>query len=287
MAIAFNLPTGQSALNGFRAFARMDPDIVGLATFGEGFNVGPVIGTTVTVNSDFVVAASIGYNARGSYWRDNLINPATGGPPPGVSLTGLSALSPGDITTVTGNFAYRWNSFTLRGNASYSWEAQTNVNGGAFYKTGDRFAVAGSITYDWDNSWYTVLSGNWSHNNRNQVLNTAFVFSPLVLEMFDSNVNVFQTSLDHRFKLGDWSYGPTVSYLYRDRNGWDPTVIQFVPAKTRWGAGGGAEYAWNKQLTLRGRFEYIWIDQEAQPDIAVPSVTLSGIMLSGGLTCTF
>src|SRR5258707_1338742 len=43
-SLNFNLPTGQSALFGTAANARMDPDLVDIAGFGEGLNVGPTVG---------------------------------------------------------------------------------------------------------------------------------------------------------------------------------------------------------------------------------------------------
>ena len=43
-SLLINLPTGRSQLFGSAANARMDPDLVDISSFGEGFNIGPSFG---------------------------------------------------------------------------------------------------------------------------------------------------------------------------------------------------------------------------------------------------
>jgi hypothetical protein len=49
-------------------------------------------------------------------------------------------------------------------------------------------------------------------------------------------------------------------YLFRDRNSWNSDSFQFLPAKTRWLAGGVVGYKLTPQTAINGRFEYYWIN---------------------------
>jgi hypothetical protein len=77
-----NVPTGQSALLGASAFARLDPDLVDLATYGEGLNVGPTGGVNIPLTDDLLVSAGGGYTYRGPYNREGAIDPVN--PRPGA-----------------------------------------------------------------------------------------------------------------------------------------------------------------------------------------------------------
>ena len=70
-SVATNLPTGRSALYGSAANARMDPDLVDIANFGEGFNIGPSIGVNIAVTGSLVLTVSAGYTWRGPFDREN------------------------------------------------------------------------------------------------------------------------------------------------------------------------------------------------------------------------
>jgi hypothetical protein len=59
--------------------------------------------------------------------------------------------------------------------------------------------------------------------------------------------------------------GPSGSLLYRDRNGYNSTTLQFVPQKTRWAAGMLAQYAANASVTLNARIEHVWTHENESP----------------------
>src|SRR5712691_11324427 len=65
VSLNLNLPTGRSALYGSAAFARMDPDLVEIATFGEGFNIGPTVGFNLPITRSLIFTSSVGYTWRG------------------------------------------------------------------------------------------------------------------------------------------------------------------------------------------------------------------------------
>jgi hypothetical protein len=92
-SVNFNIPTGKSILYGSQANARMDSDLVDIASFGEGFNVGPTIGLSLAIASNLVATFSAGYTWRGSS-RARLFQPAH---IPVIATT----LNPGDVFTAS------------------------------------------------------------------------------------------------------------------------------------------------------------------------------------------
>ena len=69
VSLGMNLPTGKPALFGPSANARMDPNLVDIATFGEGFNIGPTVGFTLPVSKDLLLTLSAGHTWRGTSTR--------------------------------------------------------------------------------------------------------------------------------------------------------------------------------------------------------------------------
>ena len=67
ISLGLNLPTGKSALFGAAAYARMDPDLVELSSFGEGTNIGPTIGFNIPLTSAVLLTFSVGHTWRGSF----------------------------------------------------------------------------------------------------------------------------------------------------------------------------------------------------------------------------
>lgn len=280
LMVATNLPTGTTALLGTDTFARMDPDLVGTGSFGEGFNVGLTGGVNLNFSERFVVSVGAGYTWRGSYDREGFVNPAFV-----VALPGIGTVGPGDVFNATVSAVYRVGTLTLYGSGSYSRESETDRNGVAFFQNGDRYLASGGISYDWDQSSTSTLAMAYAHMNSNKVL--GFGLPPLVQEAFNSNSNVYQATFDHRFKFASWAVGPTAGFLYRDNNSWNPATLQFVSAKTRGSMGGVATYSVNDRVALTGRLEGVWIAENDNPGNFVPSLKGTGLLASLGGTVRF
>lgn len=71
IALSANLPTGKSALFGTSVNARMDPDLVEISTFGEGYNFGPSFGLNVPIAGSLLFTTSVGYAYRGPFNRES------------------------------------------------------------------------------------------------------------------------------------------------------------------------------------------------------------------------
>jgi opacity protein-like surface antigen len=283
LSVAVNAPTGKTVLLGNSAFARLDPDLVDLPTFGEGWNVGPTVGIMVALGDSALMSVGLGYTHRGAYDREGAIDPVT-------FLQGTTRIGPGSQLTPNVTVGYHNNNFLIQSSLSYVIETVTQLDGADFYRSGDRYLAALSTSYGWTESLTSTLTGQFAHSRPNKV---AILGLPdLVSEAFDSNSSVYKAVLDLTYKQGDLAIGPTGSFMYRDHNAWSSTAFQFLPAKTRWSAGAAAGYAVTKQLTLTARAERLWTHEAENgqklaedmviPNSAVPAISSTGWLLSLG-----
>jgi hypothetical protein len=125
----------------------------------------------------------------------------------------------------------------------------------------------------------------------------------LVVEAFNSNSDVYLATLDVTCTSGKFAIGPTGGYLYRSSNAWSPTAFEFLPAKTRWSAGGAGSYRISDNLKVNARAEHIWISEGANaekfafdlisqtniflPGTGIPAVSATGWLVSLGATATW
>lgn len=257
LSISSNLPTGRSNLPGSAAFARMDPDLVGIGSFGEGFNIGPTVGFNLPVTPSFILTSSAGYSFRGGYNREN-------------SLTAISPIvqspvrvEPGDVLTLVQAAAWEWGQLKTVLTGTVSEETDTVENGTAVFRSGRRYVVSGSWTYNWPDAGTTKLTAAAAHSNRNAVL--AAGLPPPVTEVLNTNSDVYRVGLQHLFPVQNLSIGPVGSFLFRDHNGYDADTLQFVPEKRRWTGGLLARYAASETLTFNMRAEYVGTRENDNP----------------------
>jgi hypothetical protein len=269
VAVQTNLPTGRSALFGPPANARMDPDLVELSTFGEGFNIGPTVGLAFPISTSLVLATSAGYTWRGPFLREASL---TATPP----ITQVPTdLNPGNNLTLTGSATFKAGELSGRLIGSFSKETATDQNGTQLLRAGDRYLVSGALSYAWPEtpdekpfgakSWgVTTLKASAAHGSRNDILIAGA--SALTQELVNSNSNVFRVSVQHLYPVGQLAaVGPTGSVLFRDRNGYDSATLQFVPKKVRWSAGLLASYVPNDTVTFTASVEGVWTHEDENP----------------------
>jgi opacity protein-like surface antigen len=262
-SINLNLPTGQSALFGSAANARMDPDLVDIASFGEGFNIGPTLGFNLPITSSLIFTTSVGYTRRGDYLREGTLSPIPGSPPPTIQAP--TTVEPGDALTITQSVGFQVGQLSGKITGSVSDSRPTIENGVPLFKAGRRFLATGTWSYNWPDIGVTTLTAAASHADRNKV-EFAAMPTVLVTEMTNTNSNLYRVGLQHLFPATQQFWvGPLGSFLFRDHNGYDPTTLQFVPAKERWSAGVLARYAASEMLTFNARVEHIWIHENVNP----------------------
>jgi hypothetical protein len=279
LAVQYNLPTGKSAVLGTSPFARMDPDLVGVATFGEGFNIGPTLGANITLSDSWMLGLGVGYTSRGSFDRET-----------GINVTTTNRMNPGDLYTGNASLTYRDTRLVTQFSFSYTTETTTTINGVATFQTGDRYSASAYVSYAWTDTSTTVVNASWMHINSNKVVPPA----SLATEAFNSNNDIFTATIDQKFKAFQYfTVGPTGGFMYRDKNAWNPTTLTFVPAKSKWSFGGLAEYAVNPKATINMRVEHIWIRENTNPGPLAPAtpvwpdLTANGWQAFLGGTVTF
>jgi hypothetical protein len=296
-SVATNLPTGRSALNGSAANARMDPDLVDIATFGEGFNIGPTIGFNLPISNSLIVTASAGYTWRGPFDRENGLDATD----PNVQTP--ARIDPGDVFTVTGGIAYKTGALVVNLTGSLSTETETVQNSAPLYKPGLRYLGNATVAYTWADTGVTTLTAAASHTNRNEVLFLGT--SALVTEVMNTNSNLYRVGLQHLFPIVKQRFylGPIGTFLFRDQNGYDSATLQFVPAKERWSAGALMRYASSDNVVWNARAERVWTHEDEDPapggmrfsDLAnafvpgsgVPIVSSTGWQFVGGVEVKF
>ena len=106
-------------------------------------------------------------------------------------------------------------------------------------------------------------------------------------ERLDSNALIASVRLEPTYKIDKFTVGPIGGVQYRDRNEYDPVLIEFVPAKTRFTAGGQATYAVTEKAMLNARLEHIWTHVDQTPAFPLPSIARDGFLGVVGGTVTF
>jgi hypothetical protein len=295
--LSVNMPSGRSALFGSAAAARMDPDLVEIASFGEGWNVGPTVGLNLPISSALMVTGSVGYTWRGVFDRErSLVEP-------NPAAQSLAQVDPGDVLTGTASIGYQAAPWAWKLSASVSDETATRENSLDLFRTGRRYFATGTVSYTWPERWgQSTLTGSFAHTNRNDV---KFLALPALLkELMSSNSDLSRVDLQHLFAVTpNFVIGPTGSYLYRAHNGYDTGTLQFVSAKGRAGAGVLARYAATGNVTLNFRAERVWTEEQDMPApggkqfsvlangfvaaLGAPVVSSTGWVVVGGVNAKF
>ena len=110
--------------------------------------------------------------------------------------------------------------------------------------------------------------------------------------------------MQHLFNFNKFVVGLVGSFLFWDNNGYEPTTLQFVPAKQRWAAGVLAQYAPTNTLSFNARLDRIWTHENLTPALPngemvsvlagttltsfmVPVISSTGWLLSVAMTANF
>ena len=277
ISMNINAPSGKAALFGTARFARMDPDLVDLANFGEGWNVGPTIGANIPISDDLIFTVGAGYTARGEFTRE-----ADDG---SSSFITPQKMNPGNNLSVNASANYQLDAWTFTLGASYTKESKTFIDRVENFRAGDKYTIIGSATRKWSEAWSTTLSGNAVFAAKNETLPYGGI--TVIPESYNSNSRMMRLGLDHLWTEGNWSLGPSASYLNRDKNAYDSLNYSFIPAKTRLAAGGIAKYKVDNAMLLSARVERAWVQEKEYPITDVPTVRSNAWFLSLGAALTF
>jgi len=132
IGLDLNLPTGKTDLSDEELILIMDPDLISITTFGEGFNINPTL-NAVKKWKDWVAGIGVGYLFRGEYdFSENTEN-----------------YDPGDIINVSAEARYysqsAWDARVFGFFAHYFKDEQ---DGTEIAQEGDRFLIGFGVNYD-------------------------------------------------------------------------------------------------------------------------------------------
>ncbi len=257
-AIAVSIPTmsGAAAANVNNSKGGLDSDIVPTPVFGQGLNIAPSFGVNIALSESVMLGLGLGYTARGAFYQINV---------PALFIR----YKPGDVATGNISLGYRGDAFSIRAMASYSVEQTTTVANpsGTFpdFRAGDRIVLGLRSAYTFNDQWAASVNVDYTHMNKNKY--PQFVPPPTVMlpETFNSNSSMIRVTTGVTYTGANYSISPSVTFLYRDRNGYDPTTAQFLPAKTTWTAGLSGAYDLGNGVRLNGSVSRVWIQQAANP----------------------
>jgi hypothetical protein len=275
-ALNVNLPTGKTNLQGNKSLTQPDPDAGPIATFGEGWNVGPTAGVNFLLSPEVIVSFGFGYTYRGPFVRGgfDVINQL---------VEGTRRLDPGDVFTGNVTVSYRGERLSLTGSVSYSKETETTIDRNAYYIAGDRILIAGGAGYAWNDNWSSRVIATYSHMQKNkQGVAPALQPPEYVLEAFNSNSDMIKVNIDTTYRQGPFAVGPLATVIYRNHNAYNPATFMFLPAKTSWSIGGLVQYDVTRNAQLRWRVERLWIIEDERP-FAVPQFATPEIRTDGWL----
>lgn len=274
-SINTNIPTGKSTLRG-NAPARLDQDVAGPPTFGEGQNWGHTLGVNIPLNKQTNVSFGAGYTQRGKLEWDGAVQSANG------FIPFSSRVDPGDVFTLNAQFGWQGTQTTVQGQVSFSYETKTMVDDFEYYRSGNKFQIGLGLQHAWTPGLVSRLTGSWTRSEKNDVrtlLDTGFPSPSLVEEQSNSNSQVFQAAFDQYFRVGNFFVGPTIGFMYRDKNDWEPSRSAFLPAKIKWSAGGVLQGNVTNTMSLTARVERVWLTELEKPNW---NSELIGVPPSGG-----
>ncbi|MDB5559399.1 MAG: hypothetical protein JWQ36_2333 [Enterovirga sp.] len=291
-SINSNLPTGTPALFGRNILARLDADIVDVATFGQGFTVGPTIGANIPINDNLIGTLSFGYTYVGPF-RNEFFTGALGPPAPPFQgmqqlafgpIPGqrLGSIDPSDSITGLASLGYSEGPLSLSGSVLYSVQITDLTRDGIpIVRQGDRIAGDIQATYAFTEDFSASVSGQIVHTNNN-LAPGALGPLPLVQQRPNINRTLYRIGIDTSYRVSErLALGPAFSVRYQDRNAFNPTTLTFLPSSIRYGLGGSAQYTVTDNISVLGRFERIWLENLRRPDVIDP---LTGLVVLGSGT---
>jgi hypothetical protein len=274
VGVVTNVPTGESFLPGQQRFGRMDPDLVELGAYGEGFNVNPLAGFTFALTPQFVLSPSIGYAWRGRFEREGgFISKIEDGKAQVVDLTGTGVeTDPGDPLTASLTSVAKIGAWTVEGSLSYVSQSEVKQNGVPVGQAGAGYVANVAARYPVAPSFSIILNGSWKLNEKNKIPKTApsvdlpFGGGDLIEEAKNSNSHVLIGAIQPTFALTEkLALGVNYSILWRDQNYYNIIEDRFIPARTKHSAGLVLDYAFSKQAVISLSGSRYWVQEGAGP----------------------
>lgn len=288
VSLGANLPTGKTRLTGTKAFARMDSDLVEVASYGEGRNIGPTAGFNYAFSDVTMLTASTGYTRRGGFWRDSVLG--IGNPD--------SYMRPSDSVTHNLQLVHGAGAFTFTLAGMYTISGKSKLDGVFSSRSGSTLGIAGGVAYAWNDAHKSTVSLSWSETKKNIVLDPVFA-SRFVREERNSNSDTVRIAFEHSYRVNDQlTIGANTSWFRRDKNAYSDTDGSFTPAKTKITLGAFGRYQLSNTFAVNARVEHFRVVENIKPDVnvpgfgiipdtGIPKIKSHGLLMSLGATANF
>jgi len=294
VGLALNLPSGRTYLPNNLRFTRMDPDLVGVGSYGTGFNINPTAGVVFAATENTAVSLSAGYAWQGAFTREapNLASipqcdvGVVDCPQVAPLFDAKTRIDPGDVFTANINTSSIFGNLAVKSSFAYMSESQLKQDGVPIGKTGGKYVANVSATYVADQHWSFLVNGSWAYTRRNKIpsfpeLDTPYFIVvshsqpttispnpifPLAWERKNSNSNVIIGSFEPVYAFTErMSASVNYSVLWRDENYWDFTESRFIPAKLKQSVGASWSYMASATSSITVRGSYFWVHVDPGP----------------------
>jgi hypothetical protein len=270
--LGFNLPTGTTNLTARQTSLIMDPDLISVNNFGEGFNVNPTV-SMVKEWQNWVFGAGLGYLWRGKYDFS--------------SELGLTDFQPGELYTTTGEVRYYFTSdMYARIYGGYSWYGKDTLHGSNFFQEGDVGQYGLGFYYKHQNDWETEAAFRGILRGK-----VKFQSAPGVLteEQEDIHGDEYVVDLTGRyFANSSTTLSSLVQYRKITENGYASDSPSFIGARDKVSVGVGATRALTDKLmaevNIKGFYKH---DDETHTPVVLGPQDYTGFTIFATLTSKF
>jgi hypothetical protein len=269
LGLDFNLPTGKTPLQQKDLVLIMDPDLVSITKFGEGFNINPTL-TIAKEWGDWTAGVGIGYVWRGEY----------------DFTTELQSYDPGDIITATAAVRYDFSlAWSARLFGQYAWYDKDQVQNHDYYQEGDFFLVGGGLRYS-QKSWNAAFTLSYIFRGKSEFQDASGTLVP------SGNTNYGDEWIADvlvRFLVSNqttlWA---RVQGLYIQENGFPSTSPFYVGRREKGSLELGGKRAFGQHLdaglAIRG---FLMHDDESQYPQFKGETDYRGFSVIGNVTARF
>lgn len=269
--LGFNLPTGDSSLLGNAKFSRMDPDLVDLPSYGEGFNVIQTAGVVVPVSFFSSLTAGVGHTYRGTYNKEDFADDSF-------------KVDPGNVFRALLAYNYKRDALAFGLTGNYAYETEMRLNGAKVFQSGDRYGLNGDVSYSWVPGSTSSIGAGYSYTSTDDVA----VGGALAKEPFNTNGPSFVASLGHAEALSDaLTLGGRLGYMRRYENEWSQAVADFLPARTKHSFGMDLTYRPSETVSASLTPQIFRMKDEDRPAMPTPAHTYFGYAVGAGVNISF
>jgi len=236
----FNLPTGTTNLTRRELNLIMDPDLLPINTFGEGFNINPTV-TVVGEWNNWVGGLGFGYLWRGEYDYSTEI--------------GATDYSPGDIITINGEVRYFFMpNLNARLFAGHSWYGKDQLRERDFYQEGDFTLVGIGANYSPARQWTVDSTFRGIFRDKSKFLSSSGVLST---ETDNIHGDEWIADLAVRYLLDDkTALGSYFQGRWYTKNSYPENWSRYIGSKEKYSLGIKATHAFTPHfeagLDVRG-----------------------------------